>query len=64
MCHRNHDPDMALKRCQRCGAPFHCHEEKDCWCESARLHRRELVVMMESYSDCLCPDCLSAYETD
>jgi hypothetical protein len=49
------------KICPKCGAGFNCEQDKDCWCENYQIHKREMVLMMEKYTDCLCPECLSAY---
>ena len=38
-----------------------CEGEKDCWCESAQIHKKELIVIMDRYHDCLCPDCLANF---
>ncbi len=52
---------MAVKKCQKCNAVFTCEGDNDCWCESVQLHRKEMIELMEQYTDCLCPDCLQGY---
>ncbi|HYW94337.1 MAG TPA: cysteine-rich CWC family protein [Bacteroidales bacterium] len=52
---------MAEKKCPECGSTFMCEGEKDCWCESAQIHKKELIVIMDRYHDCLCPDCLANF---
>ena len=37
-------------------------EENDCWCEQIQLSKKSMMELMESFDDCLCPDCLKKYE--
>jgi hypothetical protein len=53
-----------LKRCPKCGRFFACQGDEDCWCEKVRIHRKELHIIMNTYSECLCPRCLKKYEND
>ena len=53
---------MSIKKCQRCGRPFRCEGEDDCWCESVNIHRAQMQEILEKYTDCLCPGCLAEYE--
>jgi len=53
---------MAVKKCQKCGASFSCEGDKDCWCEKVEINRKEMIEIMETYTDCLCPDCLKQFE--
>jgi hypothetical protein len=50
------------KICPACGKPFTCSGNDDCWCEKVRISKKELLRIMNTYSDCLCPDCLKKYE--
>jgi hypothetical protein len=51
-----------IKRCPACGRFFTCQGDEDCWCEKARIHRRELNIIINTYTDCLCPRCLKKFE--
>jgi hypothetical protein len=53
-----------LKRCPACGRFFTCQGDNDCWCEKVRIHSREMKIIMNTYKDCLCPDCLKKYSRD
>ncbi len=50
-----------LKKCPRCGNAFECFGEQDCWCENFEVHRKEMLKIMENYTDCLCRDCLMKF---
>ncbi len=50
------------KICPSCGKAFTCTGDEDCWCETVRINRKELLLVMNKYQDCLCPECLSAFE--
>ncbi|MCF8380126.1 MAG: cysteine-rich CWC family protein [Bacteroidales bacterium] len=49
------------KICPKCKNPFTCSGDSDCWCEDVQIHKKEMLVIMEMYTDCLCPDCLGEY---
>jgi hypothetical protein len=51
-----------MKRCQKCGSTFLCEGEGDCWCEEAKIHKAQMLEILESYTDCICPSCLKEYE--
>lgn len=53
-----------VKRCPSCGKGFVCQGEDDCWCEKLRIHQREMKMIMNKYTDCLCPDCLQKFVTE
>lgn len=55
---------MATKTCPKCAAQFTCDGDNDCWCEQVQIHKKEMVEIMENYTDCLCPSCLNAYERE
>jgi hypothetical protein len=55
---------MALKKCKKCDSVFTCDGDNDCWCETVQIHKKEMVEIMEKYTDCLCPDCLKQYERE
>ncbi len=52
------------KICPKCGAGFSCEGDNDCWCESVKIHKKEMIEIMELHTDCLCPDCLRKYERE
>ena len=67
MCKCNHEQiemNQDNKKCPKCGAGFRCDGDKDCWCESAQIHKKEMVEIMGLYTDCLCPKCLKEYERE
>jgi len=49
--------DAAPRRvaCARCGAPFDCGLDTECWC-AAEPYRLKLPA--SAADDCLCPACL------
>ncbi|HLO60525.1 MAG TPA: cysteine-rich CWC family protein [Bacteroidales bacterium] len=53
-----------LKRCPACGRFFTCQGEDDCWCEKVRIHAKEMKEIMNTYKDCLCPQCLGKYSRE
>ena len=55
---------MAEKICQECGTSFQCEGDNDCWCEKVQIHKKEMIELMEKYTDCLCPECLRKYEKE
>lgn len=65
MCERNYDAlSVGNKKCPKCGQTFLCEGDNDCWCESVQLHKKEMIEIMENFTDCLCPDCLKKYERE
>jgi hypothetical protein len=50
------------KICPSCGRSFHCSGDEDCWCENFRINKKELLLVMSKFNDCICPDCLGKYE--
>jgi len=55
---------VTQKTCPSCGNTFSCHSSDDCWCEKVKLHKKEILQIMEKYSDCICPDCMKKYEKE
>jgi hypothetical protein len=53
-------PDTKI--CPSCGNTFNCTGERDCWCETVRINKKEMLLIMGRYDDCICPDCLKKYE--
>jgi hypothetical protein len=39
--------------CERCGRPFDCSLDGDCWCAAEPVR-----LPLPATGDCLCPDCL------
>ncbi|MGD0402529.1 MAG: cysteine-rich CWC family protein [Candidatus Acidiferrales bacterium] len=55
----------AQKACAACGEKFSCSASAaSCWCESVKLEPNTLSKLRARYSDCLCPRCLSAAQTN
>jgi len=52
---------MSKKICPKCGASFSCEGEKDCWCESMQIHKKDMLEITSRFNDCLCPDCLAGF---
>jgi hypothetical protein len=51
------------KSCSKCGVAFSCQNEtRGCWCESIHLSKEVLAELKEDYDNCLCPQCLKAFE--
>ncbi|MBN2348430.1 MAG: cysteine-rich CWC family protein [Bacteroidales bacterium] len=50
-----------LKRCPSCGKFFTCMGDSDCWCEHYQVPKKGMVKIMNTYKDCICPDCLGKY---
>ncbi|RYD58950.1 MAG: hypothetical protein EOP56_01600 [Sphingobacteriales bacterium] len=54
---------MSYKKCSRCDKEFECRADSHgCWCEQYTLSAEALQQLRSSFSDCLCPDCLTAYQ--
>lgn len=51
-----------LKRCPACGRFFTCQGDDDCWCEKIRIPSASLKVILNTYTDCICQDCLKKFE--
>ena len=49
------------KICPECGNSFECMGENDCWCEEVPVLKKEMMIIMNSFDDCLCPGCLGKY---
>ena len=49
------------KKCPECGKLFQCYGNDDCWCEHLNIHKKDMLLILEKYNDCLCPDCLGKY---
>lgn len=49
------------KICPECGKNFTCFGESDCWCEKLQIHKKDMLYIMQTYTDCLCPDCLGKF---
>ncbi len=53
-----------LKKCPSCGKFFTCQGDDDCWCEKVRINSPELKIIMNTYTDCLCQECLKKFEKE
>lgn len=52
------------KKCPKCGKLFCCCDEHDCWCEKYTILKKEMYVLMNTYHDCLCEECLKGYTAE
>jgi hypothetical protein len=50
-----------LKKCPSCGKLFGCQGEEDCWCESMQIQKKNMLTIMNTYTDCICKDCLQKF---
>lgn len=46
------------KICPRCGKTFECLHSSKCWCVNIHISDKVKAKLKESYSDCLCKECL------
>lgn len=46
------------KVCECCGRSFECGQY-GCWCGTIGITERQMDWIEQSFSDCLCPDCLT-----
>jgi len=53
-----------IKICPSCGKSFTCNGDGDCWCENVHINKKEMLIIMNKFHDCICPDCLKTYEKD
>jgi hypothetical protein len=53
-----------IKICPACEANFSCEGENDCWCENLQILKKDILLIMNSYTECLCPECLARYTTE
>jgi len=54
---------MSVKKCANCEKDFECcNETPGCWCETIKLDEATLQHLKKEYENCLCPDCLRAFE--
>jgi hypothetical protein len=51
-----------IKACSKCGKSFECLHSTECWCMDYEISPENLKLIKETYSDCLCPKCLSTYK--
>jgi hypothetical protein len=49
------------KKCPKCGNGFLCSASVRCWCFEYELPPQTLEKLQETWSSCLCPDCLKAF---
>jgi hypothetical protein len=53
------------KTCEACGEKFPCSASvAGCWCEQLKLDQHTLSELRARHSDCLCPRCLSAVQSN
>ncbi|MBA2582601.1 MAG: cysteine-rich CWC family protein [Bacteroidetes bacterium] len=52
----------AIKKCSKCAKNFECKNKAGgCWCESFSMDKQMLNYLANTYSNCLCPDCLKQF---
>ncbi len=51
------------KTCPKCGTGFRCYNKgvQSCWCENYTLFPETLKYLQQTYSNCLCEDCLGIF---
>ncbi len=50
-----------LAKCPRCGKPFICYKDENCWCHDLRVHPKTRESIKLEFKGCLCKECLSFY---
>ncbi len=50
-----------VAKCPRCGKPFICYKDENCWCHDLRVHPKTRDSIQQEYKGCLCKQCLSFY---
>ncbi len=53
--------DSFVSACPRCGKPFICYNDDNCWCKDVQIHPKTQQTISQQYSGCLCGECLSFY---
>lgn len=53
--------DSFVSGCPRCGSPFICYNDDNCWCKDVKLHPGTLASIQQKYQGCLCNSCLAFY---
>ena len=53
--------DTKIKRCPKCGSEFECLHTAECWCMDYQISPQNLELIKQTFSDCLCPECLAGY---
>ena len=46
-----------VKPCSRCGNPFICYEDDNCWCKDVRFFPKTKEGISRSYKGCICKNC-------
>lgn len=52
------------KKCPRCGNAVPCSHDKNCFCMKYKVSPEMLAFFAETYSGCLCEDCLKDFIKD
>ncbi len=55
--------EHTIKTCPRCGRRFECLHATGCWCFEYEISPEKLEELKNTYSNCLCPDCLPEFGT-
>lgn len=55
--------DSFVNSCPRCGSPFICYGDDNCWCRERQMHPGTRQMLTQRYQGCLCNNCLDFYDT-
>ena len=53
--------DSFVSSCPRCGGPFICYTDENCWCQKEKLFPQTQEMLRRKYKGCLCQSCLKVY---
>lgn len=51
-----------VTNCPKCGTEFTCNPAEDCWCVKLSISKENLEFLKNTYSGCLCPECLKEFQ--
>lgn len=55
------ESERFVQGCPRCGSPFICYNDENCWCQNIAIHSATRESLTEKYKGCLCNNCLAEY---
>lgn len=53
--------EKKVKVCPRCNKEFYCSATTKCQCSKLELTNEQKAIIKETYTDCICYDCLVHY---
>ncbi len=53
--------DSFVSQCPRCGRPFICYNDENCWCQQEQVLPQTQGVLRQKYKGCLCQNCLKEF---